>query len=224
MNGTYLLSFFGNASLTFPVSSVNLVTQTYNALTGVTEATLDVPITTNGQLWIGFHGAAMLGGGEGAKNISLLQPGCAEGSSPNSFAPAFLELVSRFDSLRFMDWASTNNNLESEWSDRRLPTAPSYAATINVTAGVAWETCIDLANAVGRDIWVNIPGEERVAQKPFLHGCMCLGLLQPTPRTTMSRSSQSSFLIERTPLSSSTMSIRMRCGTGNSSRPHTIFK
>ena len=160
MNGTYALSFFGNATLSFPVSTVTLESQAYDPATGVTQATLSVPTTTNGQLWIGFRGATMLGGAAGAKNVSLLQPGCSPGGGPASaFTPALLAMVSRFDSLRFMDWAATNDNLVVDWADRRLPTAPSYAAAVNVTEGVPWEACADLANAVGRDLWVNIPGE-----------------------------------------------------------------
>lgn len=95
MNGTYLLSFYGNASLSFPVSTATLVSQVYDSTSGITEAAVYVPTTTNGQLWIGFRDAAMLGGAPGAKNISLLQPGCSADSGPNSFNPALLALVSR---------------------------------------------------------------------------------------------------------------------------------
>ena len=159
MNGTYTLTFFGNATLSFPVSTVILVSQTYDSDSGITQASLEVPTSTNGQLWIGFTDVTTLGGGAGAKNISLLQPGCPIGSTPDAFAPPFISLVSRFDSLRFMDWVVTNNNLIEDWVDRRVVQAPSYAPTINVTGGVPWETCVDLANTVGRDMWINIPGK-----------------------------------------------------------------
>jgi hypothetical protein len=137
MNGTYSLFFYGNATLSFPVSTVLLVSQTYDSATGVSAATLEVPVTTNGQLWIGFHDAVMLEGTPGAKNISLLQPHCSPGET---FTAAFLAHIHRFDSLRFMDWASTNDNMIANWVDRRLPSAPSFADTVNVTVGVPWET------------------------------------------------------------------------------------
>jgi hypothetical protein len=156
MNGTYTLLFFGNATLSFPTSSASLLNQSYDASTGWTLAYVVVPYLGNGQLWIGWTGSVMLGGAVGAKNVSLLQPGCSV-SDIGAVTPALLQLVSRFDSLRFMDWAATNDNLIADWSERRQLAAPSYATQVGNTSGIPWECCIKLANTVQRDLWLNVP-------------------------------------------------------------------
>jgi len=155
MDGTYQLTFIGNATLSFPATSATLLNQSYNSVSGATLAYIEIPVGGNGQLWIGFS-EAYIGSEPGAKNIVLLQPGCSTG---DIFSPGLLQLISRFDSLRFMDWLATNNKLESSWSERRLPDAPSYVATFpgSNTSGVPWEVCISLANKSGKDLWINIP-------------------------------------------------------------------
>ena len=155
MNGTYQLSFLGNATISFPATVATLLNQSFDSASGTTLAFIDVPVGGNGQLWIGFSDA-YIGSVPGAKFIVLLQPGCSKGVI---FSPGLLQLISRFDSLRFMDWVQTNDKLEASWSERRLPEAPSYVATlpgIN-TSGVPWEVCISLANKSGKDLWLNIP-------------------------------------------------------------------
>ena len=154
IDGIYTLFFVGNASLSFPVSTVTLLNQTFDGVS--TTAYLSVPAENNGQLWVSWRGASMAGGAPGAKNISLLQPGC---SLDDIFAisPSFVTLTSHFDSLRFMDWVHTNDSPEQEWSDRRNPLSPSYATTVGNTTGIPWESCVKLANTVEKDMWINIP-------------------------------------------------------------------
>ena len=93
------------------------------------------------------------------KNISLLQPGCSL-DDLYALSPELLTLVSKFDSLRFMDWTATNGNLEEVWSDRRSLGAPSYVAKTkgSNTSGIPWEACVKLANSAQKDMWINIPG------------------------------------------------------------------
>ena len=152
IDGIYSLSFVGNATLSFPVSTVLLLNKTFDGVTSV--AFLSVPSTNSGNVWVAWSGAAMPDGAPGVKNITLLQPGC---SATGAFSPALVSLVSRFDSLRFMDWVHTNGNLEERWSERRVPSAPSFVAEADNTTGIPWEVCVALANTVQRDVWINIP-------------------------------------------------------------------
>jgi hypothetical protein len=157
IDGVYTLTFIGKAELSFPVSSITLLNQTYDPTTDSSLAYLSVPPCpiNNGQVWIGFTNAIMRNGLSGLKNISLLQPGCFIGGKV--YSPPFLSLLSRFNSLRFMDLLSTNGKLESNWNERRLITDPTFASNDGNTSGIPWEYVALLANEVQRDIWINIP-------------------------------------------------------------------
>lgn len=156
IDGVYTLSFVGNASLTFPASQATLLNQTFDGTATTAFIAVDAAPRNNGQLWIGWRGASMAGGAAGAKNISLLQPGCSL-DDVHAIAPPFVSLAARFDSLRFMDWVHTNGSPEEKWADRRALAGPSYATTVGNTTGVPWEACVKLANTVQRDMWINIP-------------------------------------------------------------------
>ena len=106
MDGVYTLRFVGNATLSFPVSTATLLNYTHDPATDVSLAFVQVPKLGNGQLWIGFENTAMKGGAAGAKNISLLQPNCSL-DDLEALSPQLLKLLSKFDSLRFMDWTAT---------------------------------------------------------------------------------------------------------------------
>jgi hypothetical protein len=154
IDGTYTLYFLGNATLSFPVSTATLLNQSFDGL--ATTAFISVPPSNNGQLWVAWHGATSVGGTPGAKNISLLQPGCTLGDI-FALSPNFVSLTSRFDSLRFMDWAHTNDSPEADWADRRTVADVSFAPKVGNTVGVPWELCAKLSNTVQRDLWINIP-------------------------------------------------------------------
>ena len=162
MDGIYTLRFLGNATIIFAPAAGSqpmVLNSTHDAETDVTLSYIEVPTAGNGKVWIGFEGAHMKGGTAGAKNISLLQPGCSL-KDLHALTPALLKLVSRFDSLRYMDWTATNGNLEEKWSDRRTLDAPSYVAqsTSSNTSGIPWEACVKLSNTAQKDMWINIPG------------------------------------------------------------------
>ena len=69
------------------------------------------------------------------------------------FSPTFLANLQNFRALRFMDWLNTNNSTLSSWSARPLPTN-AFWGTSN---GVPLEVCVELANALSADAWLNIP-------------------------------------------------------------------
>jgi len=51
-----------------------------------------------------------------------------------------------------MDWTNTNAQKDVNWNDRVLTSHRTYTKN-----GVAWEDAIDLANLLGKDVWINIP-------------------------------------------------------------------
>lgn len=86
------------------------------------------------------------------RNIRVIRPGYENTWWTQKFSPLLLEKLAPFKTLRFMDWTNTNAQTDAEWSDRVLTTDRTYTAN-----GVAWEEVINLANILGKDVWVNIP-------------------------------------------------------------------
>jgi hypothetical protein len=152
LDGIYTLYWVGatNATISFPASSVRLLNQTFDGAS--TTAFLEVlpAPDNNGQLWVGWRDAP------GVKNISLLQPGCSL-DDIHALSPSLVSLASHFDSLRFMDWVSTNDSPNADWAARRTLASPSYAPVQGNTSGIPWEACVKLANTVQRDMWINVP-------------------------------------------------------------------
>ena len=91
----------------------------------------------------------------------------------NPFRKDFLDYCRQWHALRFMDWQSTNNSLEKEWSGRKLPDFYSMVGksgdAINrwgqrpsefehlFSGGVALEVIIQLANLTETDPWICVP-------------------------------------------------------------------
>ncbi|MGD0731538.1 MAG: hypothetical protein ABR956_09745, partial [Terracidiphilus sp.] len=119
----------------------------------------------------------------GIANLQVIRPGFTLAQAQTQiFDPAFLNALAPFNYLRFMGWLGTNtcpyyesgNTPVITWSQRTLPTdafqgmagyamgAPCYGTAGIPTDrygawGISWEYVILLANAVNKDIWVNIP-------------------------------------------------------------------
>ena len=91
--------------------------------------------------------------GNPVKNLRIIRPGFST-TSPPTFTPAYLNHVSRFKVLRFMDWLSTNEKANSivSWADR-----PTLEKKRTEAEGARWEAVVELANTVNRDIWITIP-------------------------------------------------------------------
>jgi hypothetical protein len=67
--------------------------------------------------------------------------------------PTFIQEISSFKTLRFMDWVPTNGSSVTSWNQRIQKTTDHNGNT----DGVAIEWQIDLCNKIGANIWVNIP-------------------------------------------------------------------
>jgi len=75
--------------------------------------------------------------------------------------PVFLEEISFYSCLRFMDWGATNNYTGTSWEDRRQPDDPQHFVEIPVgtrdVPGMAYEWMVDLCNRVDADLWICLP-------------------------------------------------------------------
>jgi hypothetical protein len=106
--------------------------------------------------------------GNHLRNFRLIMPGHENTYQSQPFNPLYLERLSDFAALRFMDWGSTNNWGESEarnnydepsdtalvrWNQR---SNPDYF-TWSHNKGVPYEMMCQLCNTLNKDMWVCAP-------------------------------------------------------------------
>ncbi len=153
MFGTYKIKFNGQANITPVASGFTVTNKIYNSVTNATTANLVFGNYNgnNGQMIIAFTNTLFGPGVGGIKNIRIMQPGVAFNAP--TFSQRFLNHMSRFSVLRFMDWHSTNGNIDSLWVNRTKKTSTTQTGS----RGVAWEYCVELANTLNKDLWINIP-------------------------------------------------------------------
>ncbi|MBS1715373.1 MAG: hypothetical protein JST30_13670 [Armatimonadetes bacterium] len=102
------------------------------------------------------------------RNVRLMMPGYEDWIEESPFHPVFLQRMSPYRSLRFMDWQATNDAKgRTSWSDR----AKTSLATYTGPGGVPLETMIDLANAKAAIPWFCVPHE---ADDPYVEGMATL--------------------------------------------------
>jgi hypothetical protein len=168
--GTYLLQFTGEAQVTatfgatvdFKVGGKDYgATLPFGAgFNGTTTtATFTMPdISAYGALNLGFTKTQRDGGGGGVTNIDVMRPTTLGGTTDypvgTLFTNAGLATAAPYTALRMMGWTDTSTNSGASWSTRALPGANFWDTTGD---GMAWETAIALANASGKDLYVNIP-------------------------------------------------------------------
>jgi hypothetical protein len=145
MFGIYKLSFTGQATVN-SFGCCQVQNAVYNPTTNTTTADVVVQ-PTDDTLALTFTNTK-----SGVKNIQLLRPGYPIGTT-QVFTSEFLKALAPFSTIRVMEALETNGKLESKWANRKLPTDPSQQDP----RGIAWEYVIQLANATGKDIWINIP-------------------------------------------------------------------
>jgi len=180
MNGTYALSFTGQAKLTdwnglggFVVGGRNYGTVLpvgvgYDAATNTTQAKWVVTATGTTAANIGFGAtrrtaASAVGSGiTGLKLMRPIAPGSAGSYAPTElFNAHYKALVTSFTSIRFMDYLAMTGNKLVTWSERARP---GDATQDQLVSGWGWqgkggslEYLVALANETGKDVWINIP-------------------------------------------------------------------
>jgi hypothetical protein len=149
--GRYNISFNGPSLTTVgpnPVKTGLKITKvSYNSTTKLHRYTMDVP---SGTVVLGLRFTRTSGQ---VKNLKVVQPGY-DPLKPPVFTTKYVNMIKALnpDTLRLMEFTKTQDSKVSTWSQRSKPTD---AVQKN---GVAWEYAIQLANTVGSNVWVNIPG------------------------------------------------------------------
>ena len=87
------------------------------------------------------------------REIRLIMPGFEETYETEPFHPVFLQRMSLYRCLRFMDWGATNNSPVKSWKER----AQLGQTTYTTAKGVPLELMIDLANEKVSMPWFCIP-------------------------------------------------------------------
>jgi hypothetical protein len=128
-----------------------------------------------GRIALLFTNTSRTDGRGGLVNVSMLQPGFPAGTDPETFTPGAIEQFRRCSLIRFLGWTLVGH---TQWDDQTPPTTanwtqravvgqPSY--TIGgwgiLGNGAPWETAAALCNAVGADMWVNIPSSSDEAMR-----------------------------------------------------------
>ncbi|CAF1147608.1 unnamed protein product [Rotaria sordida] len=151
MGGTYLLNAQGNAQVTVygGSSAGRIANKMYNASTNTLSASVIMPQGAT-QIMLSFTNTS----GPGLQNISVLQPGY-DLTSKSNITNLMLTHLSRFSIIRFMDWTSTNTNLEVNWNE----TTPLNWLQYTPSKRNPWKTIPFIANQLNStvDIWINIP-------------------------------------------------------------------
>lgn len=83
------------------------------------------------------------------RNIRFIMPGFESSYQEHPFHPLFLESLSHFDVIRFMDWQNTNGTWAHDWSMRPKPTDAGFSLGL----GVPIEVMVDLCNELDADPW-----------------------------------------------------------------------
>ena len=143
--GTYRLSFTGKATVS-GVASWGVSIQNYVYDSATNRSTADVVVIDGAtQMMLSFRDTI-----GGVKNVSLRRPGYADSET---FTNEFKQAAAPFGTFRFMDFLMTNGNPTKTWAERTTPTSGTQTGP----KGAAYEYAIQMANELGKDIWITIP-------------------------------------------------------------------
>ncbi|GCE14763.1 carbohydrate-binding protein [Tengunoibacter tsumagoiensis] len=166
--GTYTLTFNGQADVTVSLNYATINDKTYDAGSNTTTARLVVTDTGAENFQLNFANTIRTSGAAtntGVTNVRLMRP-TSPGSS-TSYDPSVIfttelkDALSNYAYIRFM--AGTNWNTSVNWSDRTRPTDASQKKVLPGESGfegnlIAFEYEVDLCNETGKDCYINIPG------------------------------------------------------------------
>ena len=143
--GVYRLSFQGRATVS-PVASEGVSIRKLAYAAATRQSTAEVVIGPKAsQVMLSFKGTD-----GGVRDVRLVPAGTPAGQVIN---PVFREAVAPFSTLRLMDFLDTNANPSRNWSERTTPASATQAGE----TGAAYEYAVQIANELGKDIWINVP-------------------------------------------------------------------
>ncbi len=176
MNGTYKLSFTGQAAVAIDWGNGSITNKNYDSSTNTTTANLICDDAGKSNMELSFRNTTV-----GVKNVKLIRPGY---SGEEMFTIPFKTELSKASVLRF-GFSNPVGNTEVNWSDRRLPTYFSQATEADGKKdGAAGEFALQLANELKKDAWIMVPAnatDDYVIQlaKLFKDGDMVGGVTYP---------------------------------------------
>ncbi len=167
--GTYKIIFKGRANAIAP--SVGVISnKIFDPITNTTRANWKIALPAFDNVSISFTDTRRTNSSSlntGLTDLRIFLPGFPDDGSV-VFTPDFLALVEKFQIIRFMDWMGINLNPIQAFAERTLPTHATQARHVpltdrpdldfpDTTSGVAFEHMVQLCNATGTDMWINVP-------------------------------------------------------------------
>ncbi|HWE94771.1 MAG TPA: hypothetical protein VG269_12475 [Tepidisphaeraceae bacterium] len=147
--GTYKFACKGQPTLKAAVSYATVASQSYNATTNTTTA--DITLTAQ-QIQaipqLGLNIGNVVAGK--VSNVQVWRPGANAGV--DRFYGPFVKIMAPFDTIRFMDFLSTNGSTQVNWSDRPQPTDRNF--TIK---GGCYEDALLLCKQTNKAPWLCMP-------------------------------------------------------------------
>lgn len=141
-----------------------------------------VAANVSGLLTLGFLGTA-----GGVRDLQVWRTSCSDPAAV--FHPDFLRnIAGRCSTLRFLDFASINDATIVNWTDRVPMSWPQWAGGLLPYPGAPWEAAIAMANAIGADVWVQVPLTANdayvvaLAELLQVRGCVMIVSINETPQ------------------------------------------
>lgn len=172
MNGTYALSFKGQAASVKIGGAGSLGALSYDSASNTTSGTFAVSATDESYATLAMTGTKRTpssAAGSGVTAIQIMRPSAPGATTPlpastataNLWNPQFTALLRKVSTVRYMSYLGTNSNQQASWSDRALPGAASLNRQPSGYGweglGGPWEHIILLANETGTDAWIDVP-------------------------------------------------------------------
>lgn len=152
LGGRYQIVFRGQANVSLVASpAATLSERRIDEETGLT--LIDLDFAEGGKLlMLSFRNTQ-----GGVKDLQVIRPG-HDWRNPPMFTQAFLDHVAHLGVLRTQQWTlPVSLNAASPWAARPTPVTVRTAGQSSL--GLPWEYVIALANATGKDLWVNVPAD-----------------------------------------------------------------
>lgn len=166
--GEYVATWKGSGKIDIPYGIATRVADAPRSVTFEITPTPEVPVEIN---------ITKTNPDNRLRNLRLVLPNAGDGSRTSMFNPAYLDLLSSYESLRFMDWGNTNTNKIVGFAGR--PTVGNF--TYASGKGVPIEIMVDLANTLQVDPWFNVPtdaGDDYVrGMAQIVNRCLSPGLV-----------------------------------------------